>query len=145
MENIEIKLREEAKRLLLEKQADVIIVNAALYGAHLSTGRTLLPAHDAVVFDEAHELDAQLSRSLGVELSAARLRSVSSTHCASAAAPPPKSRSGARPRSAMVFAGPSWPMSPGWAGRAISSAPMRCPRWTCWSMPRPRPPTASIG
>ena len=58
------------------EQADVIIVNAALYGAHLSTGRTLLPAHDVVVFDEAHELDAQLARSLGVELNASRLRAV---------------------------------------------------------------------
>jgi ATP-dependent DNA helicase DinG len=56
--------------------ADVVIVNAALYGAHLSTGRTLLPPHDVVVFDEAHELDAQLSRSLGVELSATRLRGI---------------------------------------------------------------------
>ena len=60
------------------EQADVIIVNAALYGAHLSTGRTLLPAHDVVVFDEAHELDAQLARSLGVELNAPRLRAVAS-------------------------------------------------------------------
>jgi ATP-dependent DNA helicase DinG len=58
------------------EQADVIIVNAALYGAHLSTGRTLLPAHDVVIFDEAHELDAQLARSLGVELNASRLRAV---------------------------------------------------------------------
>ncbi len=58
--------------------ADVVIVNSALYGAHLSTGATLLPAHEVVVFDEAHELDAQLSRSLGVELSASRLRAVAS-------------------------------------------------------------------
>ncbi|HEV3212483.1 MAG TPA: ATP-dependent DNA helicase [Acidimicrobiales bacterium] len=65
---------EQAKRRA--EAADVIIVNAALYGAHLSTGRTLLPAHDVVVFDEAHELDAQLSRSLGVELSASRLRAI---------------------------------------------------------------------
>jgi ATP-dependent DNA helicase DinG len=65
---------ENAKRRA--EQADVIIVNAALYGAHLSTGRTLLPAHEVVVFDEAHELDAQLSRSLGVELSSGRLRAV---------------------------------------------------------------------
>jgi ATP-dependent DNA helicase DinG len=65
---------ERAKRRA--EAADVIIVNAALYGAHLSTGRTLLPAHEVVVFDEAHELDAQLSRSLGVELSASRLRGI---------------------------------------------------------------------
>jgi ATP-dependent DNA helicase DinG len=56
--------------------ADVVIVNAALYGAHLSTGRTLLPAHEVVVFDEAHELDHQLTRSLGVEVSASRLRAI---------------------------------------------------------------------
>ncbi len=56
------------------EHAQVVIVNAALYGAHLSTGRTLLPAHDVVVFDEAHELDEHLTRSLGVELSASRLR-----------------------------------------------------------------------
>ncbi|HEY8081715.1 MAG TPA: ATP-dependent DNA helicase [Acidimicrobiales bacterium] len=67
---------EEAKRRA--ERADVVIVNAALYGAHLSTGRTLLPAHEVVVFDEAHELDAQLSRSLGVELSATRLRVLAS-------------------------------------------------------------------
>jgi ATP-dependent DNA helicase DinG len=65
---------EAAKRRA--ETADVVIVNAALYGAHLSTGRTLLPAHEVVVFDEAHELDAQLSRSLGVELSAGRLRGI---------------------------------------------------------------------
>jgi len=56
--------------------ADLVIVNSALYGAHLSTGRTLLPAHEIVVFDEAHELDLQLSRSLGVECSGSRLRAV---------------------------------------------------------------------
>ncbi len=65
---------EEAKHRA--ERADVVIVNAALYGAHLSTGATLLPAHEVVVFDEAHELDAQLSRSLGVELSATRLRAM---------------------------------------------------------------------
>jgi ATP-dependent DNA helicase DinG len=65
---------EQAKRRA--EAADVVIVNAALYGAHLSTGRTLLPAHEVVVFDEAHELDTQLSRSLGVELSSARLRGI---------------------------------------------------------------------
>ena len=65
---------EDAKRRA--ERADVIIVNDALYGAHLSTGQTLLPHHEVVVFDEAHELDEILSRSLGIELSAARLRGV---------------------------------------------------------------------
>ena len=75
---------EAAKRRA--EQADVIIVNAALYGAHLSTGRTLLPTHEVVVFDEAHELDAQLSRSLGVELSASRVRSLAAMARSSGAA-----------------------------------------------------------
>ncbi len=65
---------ESAKRAAAH--ADVVIVNAALYGAHLSTGRTLLPAHEVVVFDEAHELDQHLTRSLGVEIAAGRLRAV---------------------------------------------------------------------
>lgn len=65
---------EAAKRTAAN--ADVVIVNAALYGAHLSTGRTLLPPHEVVVFDEAHELDEHLTRSLGVEVSAGRLRAV---------------------------------------------------------------------
>lgn len=57
-------------------EAEVVIVNSALYGAHLSTGRTLLPEHSAVVFDEAHELPDILSRSLGAEISAARVHAV---------------------------------------------------------------------
>src|SRR5581483_4628867 len=34
--------------------ADLIIVNHALYFAHLASGGGVLPEHDAVVFDEAH-------------------------------------------------------------------------------------------
>lgn len=55
--------------------AEVVIVNSALYGAHLSTGRALLPAHSAVIFDEAHELPDILSRALGVEINASRCHS----------------------------------------------------------------------
>jgi ATP-dependent DNA helicase DinG len=56
--------------------SQVVIVNSALYGAHLATGMTLLPDHDVVVFDEAHELPDILSRSLGAELSSIRLRAL---------------------------------------------------------------------
>ncbi len=63
---------EQAKRRAAD--SDIVVVNSALYGAHLSTGRTLLPPHDVVVFDEAHELPDILSRSLGAELSAPRVR-----------------------------------------------------------------------
>ena len=37
--------------------ADLVIVNHALYFAHLASGGGVLPEHDAVVFDEAHRLE----------------------------------------------------------------------------------------
>lgn len=36
-------------------EADVIIVNHALYSLYLSKGGTLLPSHEAVIIDEAHQ------------------------------------------------------------------------------------------
>lgn len=37
-------------------QADVIVANHALYLQDLMAGKTLLPAHEVVIFDEAHQL-----------------------------------------------------------------------------------------
>ncbi|MHB1961577.1 MAG: ATP-dependent DNA helicase, partial [Acidimicrobiales bacterium] len=54
--------------------ADVVVVNTHLYGAHLASGGVVLPPHDVVVFDEAHELEAVMTESLGVDLSPGRLR-----------------------------------------------------------------------
>ena len=53
-------------------EADVIVVNTALYGMHLASGGHLLPDHDVVVFDEAHELEDVAATALGLELSAGR-------------------------------------------------------------------------
>ncbi len=61
---------ENARRRAAE--ADVIVVNTALYGMHLASGGFLLPDHDVVVFDEAHELEDIAATSLGLELSAGR-------------------------------------------------------------------------
>lgn len=66
---------ERAQRLA--KESDIVIVNSALYGAHLAHGSTFLPAHEIVVFDEAHELPDILTRALGVEISPPRIRSLS--------------------------------------------------------------------
>jgi ATP-dependent DNA helicase DinG len=52
--------------------SDIVVVNTALYGSHLSSGKALLPDHDVVIFDEAHELEDIFSTSLGTELSPAR-------------------------------------------------------------------------
>ncbi|MGH9083784.1 MAG: ATP-dependent DNA helicase, partial [Acidimicrobiales bacterium] len=56
--------------------ADVVVVNTHLYGAHVASGGTVLPEHDVVVFDEAHELETVMTASLGVELAPGRLAAV---------------------------------------------------------------------
>jgi len=55
-------------------EADVVIVNTHLYASHLALGEAgLLPPHDVVVFDEAHEVEDIVTAALGTELGAARL------------------------------------------------------------------------
>ncbi len=46
-------------------QADVVVVNTHLYGAHLASGGVVLPPHELVVFDEAHEVEEVMTNSLG--------------------------------------------------------------------------------
>jgi ATP-dependent DNA helicase DinG len=62
----------EAARAKAAK-ADVVVVNTHLYATHLAAGGGILPAHDLVIFDEAHELEDIASASLGFELTAGRL------------------------------------------------------------------------
>jgi len=57
-------------------RADVVVVNAHLYGAHLASGGVVLPPHEVVVFDEAHELEEVMTDSLGVDVSPGRLRAL---------------------------------------------------------------------
>ncbi len=52
--------------------ADVVVVNTHLYTTHLASGGAILPPHDVVIFDEAHELEDVASTSLGLELGAGR-------------------------------------------------------------------------
>ncbi len=56
--------------------AQVVVVNAALYTAHLAAETAVLPEHDVVVFDEAHELPDVVGRGMGVELAPGRVRAV---------------------------------------------------------------------
>ena len=56
--------------------ADVVVVNTHLYGAHLASGSVVLPEHDVVIFDEAHELEEVMTSSLGVEVTPGRFRSL---------------------------------------------------------------------
>jgi len=56
--------------------ANVVVVNMHLYGAHLASGVPVLPEHDAVVFDEVHELEDVMTSSLGVEIPPMRFRAL---------------------------------------------------------------------
>ncbi len=58
-------------------RADVIVVNTHLYGAHLASGGAVLPEHEVVVFDEAHEVEDVMTDSLGVEIGPGRFRALS--------------------------------------------------------------------
>ena len=59
--------------------SDIVVVNTALYGAHLASGKQLLPPHSVVIFDEAHELEQIFSTTLGTDLSAARFHRLVAT------------------------------------------------------------------
>jgi ATP-dependent DNA helicase DinG len=56
--------------------ADVIVVNTHLYGIDLASGGAILPEHEVLVIDEAHQLEDVLSATLGVSLSASRFLAV---------------------------------------------------------------------
>lgn len=57
-------------------EADIVVVNLHLFGAHVATGGAVLPEHDVVIIDEAHEFEEIMSKSLGVSISTGRLRAV---------------------------------------------------------------------
>lgn len=56
--------------------ADIVVVNTHLYGAHLASGGAVLPEHDVVVFDETHELEEVMTSALGVEITPGRFRAL---------------------------------------------------------------------
>jgi ATP-dependent DNA helicase DinG len=58
------------------EEADVIVVNTHLYGSHLASGGHVLPDHDVVVFDEAHELEDIAASALGLEMTSGRFTSL---------------------------------------------------------------------
>ena len=59
--------------------ADVVVVNTHLYGAHLASGGAVLPPHEVVVFDEAHEVEEVMTDSLGVDIGPGRFRALAAT------------------------------------------------------------------
>lgn len=63
---------ERARRAAAEAQ--IVVVNTHLYGAHLASGGVVLPEHDIVVVDEAHVLEDVICATAGVELTGGRVR-----------------------------------------------------------------------
>ncbi|MDD5530741.1 MAG: helicase C-terminal domain-containing protein [bacterium] len=51
------------------KKADVILVNHWLFFADVASGRKILPEYDALVFDEAHELEDVATSFAGIDIS----------------------------------------------------------------------------
>lgn len=52
--------------------ADVVVVNLHLYGLDVASGNMLLPEHDIVVIDEAHQLEDIMSDTVGVQIGPGR-------------------------------------------------------------------------
>jgi ATP-dependent DNA helicase DinG len=57
-------------------EADVVIVNTHLYATALAAGGDVLPPHDLVIFDEAHELEDIASAAFGFEVGAGRFQAL---------------------------------------------------------------------
>jgi ATP-dependent DNA helicase DinG len=68
-------------------EADVVVVNLHLLGAHIASAGSVLPEHGVLIVDEAHELEEILSRSLGVSISPGRLRAIAALARASSSTP----------------------------------------------------------
>lgn len=62
---------EDARRAAAD--SDVIVVNTHLYGLHVASGGAVLPAHEVVVFDEAHALAEVAADTLGLVMGPGRL------------------------------------------------------------------------
>jgi ATP-dependent DNA helicase DinG len=61
---------EKARRAAAD--AEVVVVNTHLYGMHLATGGAVLPEHDLLVVDEAHQLEDTVAATAGVEMTGGR-------------------------------------------------------------------------
>lgn len=68
---------ERARNAAME--ADVIIVNTHLYGMHIATGGALLPEHEVVIIDEAHQLEDTIAATAGVDLTGGRFTALART------------------------------------------------------------------
>jgi ATP-dependent DNA helicase DinG len=59
--------------------ADVIVVNLHLYGLHVASGGQLLPEHDVVIVDEAHQLEDIMSDTIGIQIGPGRFTTLTAS------------------------------------------------------------------
>ncbi len=59
-------------------EADVLVVNHALYCVHLDSSGAVLPEHDLVIFDEAHGLADVATTTFGIDVTPTGLRQLAS-------------------------------------------------------------------
>ena len=59
--------------------AELVVVNTHLYGLHLMSEGQILPEHDVVVIDEAHQLEDVMSDVASASLSPRRIQNLAST------------------------------------------------------------------
>ncbi len=57
---------------LKANEAEVVVVNLHLYGLDIAAGGVILPDHDVVIIDEAHQLEEIISATSGVDLTGGR-------------------------------------------------------------------------
>ncbi len=58
--------------------ADVVVVNTLIYGLDVATDGALLPEHEVVIFDEAHQLEDVMSSSVSMSISPGSINHVNS-------------------------------------------------------------------
>lgn len=58
--------------------ADVVVVNTHIYGLDVATDGALLPEHEVVIFDEAHQLEDVMSSSVSMSVSPGSINHVNS-------------------------------------------------------------------
>ena len=68
------------------READVIVVNLHLLGAHVASGGHVLPDHDVLILDEAHEAPDVMASALGVTLTPGRVTALARLASATALA-----------------------------------------------------------
>ena len=63
----------------LAQESDVVVVNTHLYALDVASDGAILPEHELVIFDEAHQLEDVVSSSASIALSPGRIASMAST------------------------------------------------------------------